>query len=159
MNVRVRLQTPYLGRSWHLHRRRNRGTKCGMLVHRGIQRRRFHGQPELCAEVGISDRVSRCDGHWNGVFRVSCDKRLSTARSASFRIFLDKGGHEAPVDSALLVCMVPALCTYPYALKSLANAMLKIQILTYSCCRTSHVLRMKMTFGYFDYTSGTHEIA
>ena len=57
-----------------------------VLVHGGVQRRRFHGQPELCAEVGTADWVSRCDDHRDGYVRVSCGERLSTLRAASFRI-------------------------------------------------------------------------
>lgn len=81
-----------------------------MLVHRGIQRPRFHAQPELCAEVGAADRVPRCDDHWDGDFRVSCGKRLPAPRSASFRGFVAKGGHEASVNSAFQVCVV--LCVF-----------------------------------------------
>lgn len=76
-----------------------------MLVHRGIQRRRFHAQPELRSEVGAADRVPGCDDHWDGDFRVSCGERISTPRSASFRGFVAKGSHEASVNSAFQVCM------------------------------------------------------
>ena len=95
-----------------MYRRRNHGTR-SMYMYRGILQRRFHGQPELCAEIGLAHRVSRGGDNWSCDFRVSRDKCSSTACSVSIDNCVDEGGHKASLDSACQVRYISSVLGIP----------------------------------------------